>query len=550
MILIIAEKSDLAKIIATVLPGTLRKEGPVLCKGEYVITYTGGHALTFVDPEEIDEKYNKWEIEDLPIYFDPWKKRAVPGKGELLASINRHLKNCEYVIHAGDVDDEGQFLIDEVLEYYKYSGKVLRLNTANTTEAGMRKAMQNLTDNGTHVSAGKAAMARAISDKAFGYSLSRLYSIINKQKISIGRVQTPTLGLVVERDRLIEEHVKSKYYELFADSEINGSSFTAKLKISKESVLLEDGKIVEKSIIEEIQKNIIEKKYNFTLIKKEETESPPLPFNLVKLQSAAFAKWGYTPKDTMEITQSLRDNHKAITYNRSDCRYLTSDNHAEAPLVIKNTLDSIKWNLSNSILVNPQIKSKAFNDKNVKLHFAIIPSGEKIDLDKLSEKEKNVYELIAKYYLVQFLPAAQKEKVIITASIDKEKELVANSTKITYKGYREFLKPEEAESESENNEELHKILPGEYCGVVLSTNIVEKETSPPKRYTQASLAEDMTRIAKYVKDLKVKELLLSKDKESKDENGSIGTTATRDTIITTLINRKFIEENGKTVIST
>lgn len=552
MILVIAEKKELANAIADAIDGSLQKDGYIIKKGNYAIAYLGGHAMELLDPEEIDEKYKVWKKEDLPIYFYPWKRKVKEEKKKMVGEIGNYLKECEYVIHAGDNDDEGQLLVDEVLEHFGYSGKVMRLDTGNTTIAGLKKAFLTMTDNEQHKSAGLAAYARSIADKSFGYSLSRHFTILNHVKLNVGRVQTPTLGLVVERDRKIESHEKLYYYNLFANLNIDGNSVKAKYEPEKEDIRLTDGKFLSKQPLEEIEAKIIGKMLNASVIKKEVKEAPPLPFNLVKLQSYCDKKWGYSPQDVMQITQSLRDNHKAITYNRSDCQYLTEEHFAEAPLTAAATLQNLSMQPI-EFDINTERKSKAFNDKYVTLHFAIIPSGQPIDIKSLSERERNVYTAIALRYLMQFAPETVKENTVLIAESEAG-VFKATETIILHRGWRTLNENDELiESEDGEKEEsvgLSKIPSGTYDVFVNSTEIKESETKPPKRYTQATLNEDLTRIVKYVSDPKIKELLLKKDDGKKGENGSIGTTATRAMIIDNLIKRGYLVQEGKNILST
>lgn len=552
MILVIAEKKELANAISDAIDGSMQRDGYAIKKGNYVITYLGGHAMELVDPEEIDEKYKAWKAEDLPIYFYPWKRKVKDEKKKMVSEIGNYLKECEYVIHAGDNDDEGQLLVDEVLEHFNYCGKVMRLDTGNTTKEGLKKSFFTMTDNEQHKTAGLAAYARSIADKSFGYSLSRHFTILNHVKLNVGRVQTPTLGLVVERDLKIESHEKVYYYNLYANLQFDGNGVSAKYEATKDDFRLTDGKFLSRQPLEEIEARIIGKTLKASIMKKEVKETPPLPFNLVKLQSYCDKKWGYSPQDVMEITQSLRDNHKAITYNRSDCQYLTEEHFAEAPLTAAATLQNLNIQPI-EFDINTERKSKAFNDKYVTLHFAIIPSGQVIDIKSLSEREKNVYTAIAIRYLMQFAPETVKENTVLIADSEVG-SFKASETVILSKGWRkldEDDEPEEnEEAEKEESTGLSKIPSGTYDAFANSTQIKESETKPPKRYTQATLNEDLTRIVKYVTDPKIKELLMKKDDGKKGENGSIGTTATRAMIIDNLIKRGYLMQEGKNIIST
>ena len=550
MILIIAEKKELANAIADALDGTAEKEGFAIRKGDYTITYLGGHAMELKEPEEMDEKYAKWRAEDLPIYFYPWPQKVKAEKENMVEQIGGYLSTCEYVIHAGDNDDEGQLLVDEVLSHFGYEGKVMRLDTGNTTKEGLKKALSRMTDNRQHMAAGRAAYARAIADKSFGYSLSRHFSIVNRCKLNVGRVQTPTLGLVVMRDLQIEGHEKTYFYNLFSDFFIADQKVRAKFTPAADDPILTDGKCLESKSLEEIKDKLLGKNLSGYILKKNLKEAPPLPFNLVKLQSYCDKKWGYTPAEVMEITQHLRDEYKAITYNRSDCQYLTEEHFAEAPETVAKTLKNLGKEAEDYQLDTGR-KSKAFNAKYVKLHFAIIPTGQPVNLEKLTEREQNVYLAIAKRYLMQFAPEVQKEKTELQVE-SPFGAFLASETIITDPGWRRIddEMQEEGAEEDEESKGISKIIRGNYEALALNMEIKKSETKPPKRYTPASLNEDLTRIVKYVSNPKIKELLLKKDDGKKGENGSIGTTATRAMIIENLVLRGYLAMSGKNIIST
>lgn len=554
--LVIAEKPSLGKDIAAALPGgnATTKDGCIY-KGNYIVTWVFGHMLSLKEPEDYNEDYKEWNLRQLPIYFEPWDvkigidAKKAPGqisKAARVKQIGTLLKQADMVIHAGDPDEEGQLLVDELLRWFHYKGPVKRLDTGNTTKEALQKALRHMQDNKTRETEGWSAYARSVADMMVGVNMSRYFSLNNPATLTIGRVQTPTLGLVVNRDAIIENHVKTMFYEMFANTEIQGKQIECKFVPDKNNPNLTDGKMLNRAVLEEKQPSLNHRTLsNIQITKTSLKENPPLPFNLVKLQSYCGSHWGYSPSDVMAITQSLRENHKAITYNRSDCQYLSDEHFKEAP----DVLAAVTANLSyNPAFFDSSIKSKCFNSANITAHFAIIPTTTKVDLSRLSEQEKNVYVAIAHRYLAQFMPPAEKEKTNLMVDLGNGESLQAVSTVITKPGYLTLLK--ETKKKEEENHTLSSLPKGTYSGTILSTDIREKETKPPARYTKSSLNEDMTRIAKYVDDPEIKELLLAKDKEKKGENGSIGTSATRSTIIDNLIRRGFLAEKGRTVIST
>ena len=553
MILVIAEKPVLGKAIADALPGTAAMKNGCIYKDDYIVTWVFGHMLSLKEPEDYDIGYKSWNINSLPIFFKDWQvkigKDGDLNKGQISKSqrvnqIGSLLKQADEVIHAGDPDDEGQLLIDELLRWFNYKGTVKRLDTANTTLVAMKKALSHMTDNKPHEPYGWSAYARSVADLMVGINMSRLFSCKNQTLLTIGRVQTPTLGLVVNRDLAIEGHHKQKYYTIGCDINFNNDTVQADFIPAKTDSNLVDGHILNKEYAEQIcnrLKGQVLKNINIT--KKIVYEAPPLPFNLVKLQTYCSGKFGYSPQQVLDITQSLRENHKAITYNRSDCQYLSEEHYKEAPVTMKTVIMNIRYKPKN---LDMNLKSKCFDSSKISAHFAIIPTNQKVNLDKLSEAEKNVYLAICKYYIAQFMPKAKKEQTNLSIELGNGEAIKAISTVIIEQGYRSIFN--EAEKDKASN--LSKIPEGIYSGKITDTDIAEKETKPPSRYTKASLNEDMTCISKYVKDPKIKQLLLSKDEGKEGERGSIGTSATRSGIIESLVKRGFLREDGKKVIST
>jgi|GEM_PF-7157 len=558
MKLIIAEKPMLARAIADALDGEKINKDGYTVKGDYTIVSAFGHLLTLKDPEDYDPKFGKWTLEDLPIYFQDWGKKPGEGKAERLNLIGTLLKDADCVIHAGDPDDEGQYLIDEILDWFSYKGPVYRLSTGDTTEGALRKALSNMKDNSEFVNSGWSSHARAVADIMAGYNFSRYFTLTNPhvKMLTVGRVQTPTLGLVVLRDMAIEGHTKLCYYTVKADISLDGKKVRTVFEPAKDDPNLEEGKITDKDYAEEIASLLKGKEiHGIKVSEKDITEQPPLPFNLVKLQTYCSNRFGYDPSKTLAITQSLRDDHNAITYNRSDCQYLSEEQYKEAPATVKRVMENLAGDPAGAVFsrlpIDTGLHSKAFDDKNITAHTAIIPQNRRLDLSKLSEEERNVYLAIVKYYMAQFLPPAQKKRTSLEAKAEGG-TLKASSTKVLFPGYLQLIKPEKSkdDEDSEEENELSLIPSGTYDGTCKDVSIEEKETKAPPRYTKASLNEDMTRIAKYVTDPEAKRLLLAKDKDKKGENGSIGTSATRSGIIDTLEERGYIECKGKQIQST
>lgn len=413
--LVIAEKPMLAKAILDAIPGTAKsiKAGERVFyteKGDYLVVALAGHVLQLKEPEDYDPKYKKWTLEDLPIFFPDWAAVPAQGKSDIVRCVKSLLPQADSVIHAGDVDDEGQLIVDELLRYCGYRGKVQRLYTSDTSTAALKKRLGMLEDNAKWEPLGVSAYARSVTDKTFGINFSRLYTKLNGTLLTVGRVQTPAMGLVVARDEAIENHVARKYYALEVQAEIDGRQpyIPAEFSPTKGSPLLgEEDKVWERKGLEEVLAACRGKNFPAKVSKKEETEAPPLPFNLNKLNLYCSSRWGYDPQQVMEITQSLREKYRAITYNRSDSQYLTTEQFREAPDTVSRTLANLGMQIPE---IDTNRKSRCFDDSKVSAHTAIIPTNEAVNVGAMTQAEQNVYKAICGHYLIQFMPGCKKRK--------------------------------------------------------------------------------------------------------------------------------------------
>lgn len=541
MRLFIAEKKVLGEAIAEALEGKANIKDSVIYKGNDVIVWCSGHLLTLREPESYNEKYKVWNMADLPIYFENWEN-AIPSENRArVKQIGELIKQADEVVNCGDIDEEGQLLVDEILRWFHYTGPCKRLDTANTTVDALKKALLHMKDNKECEADGWSAYAREVADITFGINFTRYFSKSYNAKLPVGRVMTPTLGLVVNRDKAIESHKKIYYYILNVISQLNGKKISLKFVPDKQLPELEEGKFLSDAFLKELASFVKGKTDTYTITKEKVKEPAPLPFNLTELNNYCGKKWGYNPDKVMKITQTLRDEHSAITYNRSDCQYLSTEHHKEAPGAISAICHNMQLPADK---FDCSLVSRCFNDNNITAHFAIIPTNQKFDIGKLSEEQLNVYKAISQYYLIQFLPICEKEKTVVTAPVIMNGKQVgkieASASKILKPGFRVLLKAEDQDKEQDVN--VTELPEGKCEGIISDTEIQKKETKPPQRYTQTSLFDDMTRISKYVDDPEIKKLLLEKDKEKKGENGSIGTSATRAEIIKKLIAVGYLEE--------
>lgn len=539
--LVIAEKPMLARDIARAMCGRPVSESERLpvCGNGYTVVACAGHLLELVDPEKVNPAWGKpWNLDVLPIEIDDWPKEPDGDKSELVERIGDLLNDAECVIHAGDPDDEGQLIVDEVLDYLGYTGRVLRVYVNDNIEKNIRRAFEDLRPNGECRGAGRAAYARQMADMCFGINETRLATKRLGQLFTVGRVQTPTLGLVVSRDEAIENHVSRKYYEL----EVQGvcpdadGPVTFKLKPG-EALLSGERHVFEREPMDALKTRLDGTDVTFSTALSEKVENPPLPYNLTVLLSDMSRRYGFAAAKTQQITQDLRDKYKAITYNRSDSQYLKEEHFTQAPEVLAQAMRNlgVSWELDFSI------HSKAFNERNVTAHHGIIPQEADAPVDRMTPDEAKVYTAIVERYAMQFLPPAVYDVSTSTFTVD-EGTMTAVCRRLRDAGFKATFGKAVAEDGEEPQDGNPWIPVGEHRLSDIRCRVAEKETAPPKPYTEGTLIADMASIAKYVKDPEVKAILKQKDDGKKGEHGGIGTTATRAAILEKLKERGYLEE--------
>lgn len=546
--LVIAEKPMLARDIARAITGKEVSESarlPISGNG-YTVCACAGHLLELVEPDAIDPKWGKpWSLDALPVEVHNWPKEPTEDKKSLVEEIAGLLETCDSVIAAGDPDDEGQLIVDELLDYLGYTGKVERVYVNDNIEKNIVKAFDKLVPNDSCRGAGNAAYARQMADMCFGVNETRLATKRLGGLFTVGRVQTPTLGLVVMRDNAIEHHVTRKFYELSARGTSDAGALTFKFKPGKE-LLAGEKHLFDTDALEALKDKLDGRDLPFETTVSKKQENPPLPYNLTVLLSDMSRRFGFTAAKTQQITQDLRDKYKAITYNRSDSQYLKEEHREQAPAVLSQAMENlgVSWPLDYSL------HSKAFNDGNVTAHHGIIPQEAKAPVSKMTTEEAKVYTAICERYAMQFLPPAVYDVSESTADVDGG-SLVLTAKRLIDAGFKAVFGNVSDESDGADSDSENPLVPeGSHTLDGISCAIDEKETTPPKPYTEGTLIADMASIAKYVKDPEIREILKRKDDGKKGEHGGIGTTATRSSIIEDLKTRGYLEERKGKVRAT
>ena len=582
--LLITEKPSVAMEFAKVLKITANRKNGYIESDEWIITWCVGHLVTMSYPEVYDEKLKFWRLDTLPFIPQEWKYEIIPAVQNQFKIVQSLLQreDVEEIYNAGDSGREGEYIQRLVFMMAKPNpnAKIKRVWIDSQTEEEIQRGIREAKDESEYDSLSDSAYLRAKEDYLIGINFSRLLTIIygrrvanqiqeDRASISVGRVMTCVLGMVVSREREIRNFVKTKYYKIIGEFGNQDDSFKAEWKVNEKSKLFESAKLYNESGFkkEEDAKNFITslagKKATITELKKsKQKENAPLLFNLAEVQNECTKRFKIKPDETLEIIQNLYEK-KLVTYPRTDARVLSS---AVAKEISKNLNGLVKGYKNEEVqgLLNKMIsekystnllKTKYVNDSKITDHYAIIPTGQGFEnFDKLPDLQKQVYNVIVKRFIAIFYPPAQYNRVSLTVSVENE-TFNASGKVCTDLGYLEVLKPKNTNKQStdktqtvendeqkfENNLDVFKDLKKGQEVEVKNYEIKDAETSPPSRYNSGSIILAMENAGKLIEDEELREQI---------KGAGIGTSATRGEIIKKLEKIKYIEINSKTQIVT
>jgi DNA topoisomerase-3 len=525
----IAEKPSVAKEIAHVIGANLRKEGYFEGNG-YQVTWTFGHFCTLLPPEDYNLQWKKWNLNTLPMLPDRFETKVMSNSGvkKQFKIIKSLFSKANVVINCGDAGQEGELIQRWVIKQANYTGEVQRLWISSLTTEAIKEGFKKLKPAEEFDNLYYAGSSRAIGDWLLGMNATRLYTLKYggyKQVLSIGRVQTPTLAMLVNRHYEIENFVAKPYWELqtkYRDTIFNNTSGKFFTKEDGEKLLNQvRGKDL---VISDIEK-------------KDGKEYAPKLFDLTSIQVYCNNKFGLTAEATLKIVQRLYEM-KVVSYPRVDTTFLPNDMYPKVPGILKGLTNYSAF--TEPILKDKIRKStKVFNDKKVTDHHAIIPTGEQKSL--ISDEQK-VYDIIVRRFIAVFYPDCKVAKTQVNAKVDEVK-FVASGKEILEEGWRVVFNTEKKDEGEKENEREENILPSFEKGEhgPHEPSFLEKTTKPPSFYTEASLLRAMETAGKQVDDEELRDLMKA--------NG-IGRPSTRANIIETLFKRKYTQRRKKQVIPT
>ncbi len=586
--LLITEKPSVAMEFAKALKITTNRKNGYLESQDWIITWCVGHLVTMSYPDKYDEKLKLWRLDTLPFIPEEWKYEIIPQVQNQFNIVKELMQReeLEEIYNAGDSGREGEYIqrLVFMMANPNPNAKMKRVWIDSQTEEEILRGIKEAKDLSEYNSLSDSAYLRAKEDYLIGINFSRLLSIIygrqlaksineEKASISVGRVMTCVLGMIVQREREIRNFVKTKYYKIIGKFGSEEEFFKAEWKVNEKSIMYESSKLYNESGFKneeqakEFIKNLAGKQAKITELKKsKQKENAPLLFNLAEIQNECTKRFKIKPDETLEIIQNLYEK-KLVTYPRTDARVLSTAVAKEISKNLNGIARSfqdeeiqgyIKKMVEEKYSTN-LVKTKYVNDSKITDHYAIIPTGQGYEnYNQLPDLQKQVYKVIVKRFLAIFYSPAEYNKIQVTANI--ENETFYCSGKVCIKqGFLEILKPinkqakkstkkekdvenqEENKEETENNLEILKKLKKGQTIEIKNFEIKDAETSPPSRYNSGSIILAMENAGKLIEEEELREQI---------KGAGIGTSATRAEIMKKLEKIKYIDVNNKTQIIT
>ncbi|MBU5253115.1 DNA topoisomerase III [Lysinibacillus sp. A4] len=533
-IAVLAEKPSVARDIARVLK--CNKKGNGYLEGDkYIVTWALGHLVTLADPESYDIKYKTWDLESLPMLPEKLKLSVIKQTGKQYNAVKHVLERSDVssCIIGTDSGREGELVARWILEKLKYKKPIQRLWISSVTDKAIKEGFANLKPGKNYDNLYHAAVARSEADWYIGLNATRALTTRFNAQLNCGRVQTPVVAMVAAREDEIKHFKPQTYYGIEAQT-------NDKLKLTWQDAK-GNSRSFDKDKIDTIVKKVSNDNAKVVEIerKPKKTFAPGL-YDLTELQRDANKIFGYSAKETLNIMQKLYEQHKVLTYPRTDSRFISSDIVNTLPERLKACGVGEYRSLSNKVLTKPIKVTKAFvDDSKVSDHHAIIPTEERVNFANFNDKERKIYDLVVKRFLAVFYPAHEFEQLTLRAKIGNESFIARGKTIVTA-GWKEVY--ENRFDDEENQDDLkEQVFPRIENGATLEVRLIAQtsgQTKPPARFTEATLLSAMENPTKY---------LQTNDKQLADtlkSTGGLGTVATRADIIDKLFNSFMIEQRG------
>jgi len=531
--LVVAEKPSVARDIARVLGARDRAEN-CLMGGGYVVTWAIGHLVTLKEPQELDERYTKWRAQDLPILPEKMETKVIRKTSAQFKTVKKLLNDHETgtVVCATDSGREGELIFRYIYEQAGCKKPVMRLWISSMTDEAIRQGFETLRPSSDYDALYASARCRADADWLIGMNATRAYTLRYNVLLSVGRVQTPTLSMLVKRRKEIDSFVPQTYYTVQADfGSYHGTYISPKGEKKIESAELAEA-IAARA---KGQAGCI-----VQATREKKTELPPLLYDLTTLQREANTQLGFTAKKTLATAQKLYETHKLITYPRTDSRYLSRDMAGKVEEALSSYSGDLQSIGQKALEYGVRMTPRVFDDAKLTDHHAIIPTGKSAERLTLTADERNLYEMVARRLAAVFYPQHEYDALRVVTRVGED-DFLSTGKSVTQEGWKEvYHRQSEKKKRTDDDQKLPPLAVGD-TAVCRSAKAKQEQTKPPKEHNDASLLREMEHAGRQIEDEALREAM---------KDCALGTPATRAAIIERLLEVGYVKRTGKNLVAT
>ncbi|MBQ8618915.1 MAG: DNA topoisomerase 3 [Clostridia bacterium] len=531
--LVVAEKPSVARDIARVLGARDRGEN-CLIGGGYVVTWAIGHLVTLKEPQELDERYTKWRVNDLPILPEKMETKVIRKTAAQFRSVKKLMndKETESIVCATDSGREGELIFRYIYEQAGCKKPVMRLWISSMTDEAIRQGFDSLRPSSDYDALYASARCRADADWLIGMNATRAYTLRYNVLLSVGRVQTPTLSMLVKRRKEIDSFVPQTYYTVQADFGAYQGTY-----VSPKG----EKRIDSRELAEAIAARVKGQEGSITQATREKkTEYPPLLYDLTTLQREANSQLGFTAKKTLATAQKLYETHKLITYPRTDSRYLSHDMKGKVEKALSSYEGELQPVGQKALECGVRMTRRVFDDTKLTDHHAIIPTGKSAERLTLTADERKLYEMVARRLAAVFYPNHEYDALRVVTRVGED-DFLSTGKSVTQEGWKEVYRQQnEKRKKGEDEQKLPPLAVGDtaHCK---NAKAKEEQTKPPKEHNDASLLRDMEHAGRQIEDEALREAM---------KDCALGTPATRAAIIERLLEVGYVRRSGKNLVAT
>jgi len=531
--LIVAEKPSVARDIARVL-GAREKGENCLIGGGYVVTWAIGHLVTLKEPQEMDERYTKWRAQDLPILPEKMETKVIRKTSAQFRTVKKLMndKETDHIVCATDSGREGELIFRYIYEQAGCKKPVMRLWISSMTDEAIRQGFETLRPSSDYDALYASARCRADADWLVGMNATRAYTLRYNVLLSVGRVQTPTLSMLVKRRKEIDAFVPHTYYTVQADFAGYHGAY-----VSPAGEKRIDSRELAQAIADRVKGqpgSVVQ------AASEKKTELPPLLYDLTTLQREANNQLGFTAKKTLATAQKLYETHKLITYPRTDSRYLSHDMPGKVEKALASYGGELQEMGQKALEYGVKMTRRVFDDAKLTDHHAIIPTGRRAENLSLTADERALYEMVARRLAAAFYPNHEYDALRVITRVGED-DFLSTGKSVTQEGWKEvYRRQSEKRKKADDDQKLPPLSVGDEV-ICRGAKAKEEQTKPPKEYNDATLLRDMEHAGRQIEDEALREAM---------KDCALGTPATRAAIIERLLQVGYVRRSGRNLVAT